>query len=127
MKMRIKPSSTRYLPRQHFLYFLPLPHGQVSFRPIFGMVLPPKTPAVDTGSIRFETKASCVSFGFVFPVGPEACPPLHFLNSVSDHAMMWIVCESRKDSTFTEGEIMLDVLHTDVPRIDEAPSVSLFD
>jgi len=66
-------------------------------------------------------------FGFVFPVGPEACPPLHFLNSVSDHAMMWIVCESRKDSTFTEGEIMLDVLHTDVPRIDEAPSVSLFD
>ena len=41
--------------------------------------------------------------------------------------MMWIVCESRKDSTFTEGEIMLDVLHTDVPRIDEAPSVSLFD
>src|SRR2546422_6373397 len=52
---------TRYLPRQHFLYFLPLPHGHVSFRPILGMVLRLKTPAVDTGSIRFETKASCVS------------------------------------------------------------------
>src|ERR1035438_3271265 len=27
-----------YLP-QHFLYFLPLPHGQGSFRPTFGSVL----------------------------------------------------------------------------------------
>src|SRR5688572_429867 len=28
-----------HLPRQHFLYFFPLPHGHGSFRPTFGAVL----------------------------------------------------------------------------------------
>jgi hypothetical protein len=29
-----------FFDRQHFLYFLPLPHGQVSFRPDFMVVAP---------------------------------------------------------------------------------------
>lgn len=65
--------------------------------------------------------------GLVFPVVPEAGPPFHFINSASDHAMVWVDCESRKDSLLTEREIVLDVLDADVARINQALSVSHLD